>query len=326
MPRILLALLMICTGFAKAQDDFALWEQKMLAGQYEAAANQAEQIATLHERSSVWAYRTAASLSKAGDLEGAMSWLEACAERGYSGVRTIETDADIDALRELPAFGAFVARVKSNAATRMGAFREAAEEAEPTVIRPRGHDAQQPTPLLIVLHGTGGTGKATARQWRGAASRAGAILIAPDAIRPSGNGYAWVFRDESEWYVEHLIAEAKKEYAIGPVILAGFSQGANIAMAMGRSHPDLFDAVIPVCGHWEDDVADMPADSTGPGWFLIIGERDPWVATNTAAERALDDAGMQVELRVLPRLGHEVPPTRTLFEAVSWCLESRGGD
>ena len=41
-----------------------------------------------------------------------------------------------------------------------------------------------------------------------------------------------------------------------PVILVGFSQGANIALMMGRSHAREFAGVVPVCGHWEADVAD----------------------------------------------------------------------
>ena len=328
MTRLMITLLasigLIST--ALGQGAFESWEEKMLAGNYDSAASQALGIATLHESSSVWAYRTAAAYAMAGELNKAMAWLETSAERGYSGVRTFETDADIDVLRPLPAFVDVLARVNANAAERIDVFKAAAKDAEPVMIRPRGHDSEKPTPLLIALHGTGGTGKATARQWRGAAARAGAILIAPDAIRPSGNGYAWVFRDESEWYVEDLIEQAKKDYTIGPVILAGFSQGANIAMAMGRSHPDLLDAVIPVCGHWEDDAAAMPRDATGPNWYLMIGERDPWVATNTSAERALDEAGMDAELRVLPRLGHQVPPTRTLYEALSWCLDRGESD
>ena len=322
MLRTLLIVLLCLSGSASAQGEFAAWEQKMLFGDFDAAATQARGIAQLHETSSVWAYRTAASLARAGNLDRSIVWLETAAERGYSGVRTIETDSDIDAIRGLPAFAGVVERVKANVAERMAGFKQAVSESTPTVIRPRGHDPAAPTPVLLVLHGTGGTGKATARQWRSAAARAGVVLITPDALRPSGNGFAWVFRDESEWYVEHLIAEARKDFAVGPVIVAGFSQGANIAMAMGRSHPSLFDGVIAVCGHWEDDVAAMPEGDDRPGWYLLIGERDPWVETNSAAERALDGAGTSVELRVVPRLRHEVPPTRELFKAVSWCLES----
>ncbi len=310
-----------------AQNDFNEWERRMLGGEHASAAVYAADIAERLPSSSVWAYRAGASLARAGDGDGAIDWLRVSAERGYSGVRTFETDADIDSVRKHAAFGGVIARVRANADKRMGAFREAAEEAEPVVVLPRGFDSSEPTPLVIALHGTGGTGREMARAWRGAARRVGAILVAPDALRPSGNGYAWVFRDESEWYVEKLIAEMREEYAIGEVVLVGFSQGANIALAMGRSHPGLFDAVVPVCGHWEADAAGLPeAPAEGeaddrPAWYLLIGDRDPWQATYDEAQEMLGEAGMRVSVEKVRELGHAMPRDRVLEGALRWCLE-----
>jgi predicted esterase len=222
--------------------------------------------------------------------------------------------------------------VRANAERRLASFRAAAAEAEPVVVRPRGHDASVPTPLVIALHGTGGTGRATARAWRAATQRAGALLVAPDALRPAGNGYSWTFRDESEWYVEHLIEKVGEEYAISEVVLVGFSQGANIAFSMGRSHPDLFGAVVPICGHWEADAAAMPRapaveeEDSRPSWYLLIGELDPWQGTYDGAFGALGDAGMRVEMKKLPRVGHAMPRTGELLEALRWCLEEKAGE
>lgn len=299
----------------------------MLGGEHASAAAYASGIAEQYPSSSVWAYRAGASLALAGDAEGAIGWLRAAAERGYSGVRTFETDSDIDPVRGHAAFGAIIARVRENAGARMAAFRAEAEEAEPVVVLPRGFDSSAPTPLVIALHGTGGTGRETARAWRGAARRVGAILVAPDALRPSGNGFAWVFRDESEWYVEKLITQMREEHAIGEVVLVGFSQGANIALAMGRSHPELFDAVVPVCGHWEADAASLPPgpgegeSDDRPAWYLLIGERDPWQATYDEAEEVLGEAGMRVSVEKVGGLGHAMPRDRVLEGALRWCLE-----
>ena len=324
--RWILAIAVSIVSASFAQDAFDTWERRMLDGAYSVAADFAEGFATREASSAVWSYRAAASHAMANAPERAIDWLRTAAERGYSGVRTIETDSDLDPIRANAEFEVVANMVRSNARRRMASFRDAAERAEPTVVLPRRHDAATPAPLVIVLHGTGGSGRAAARAWRGATQRVGAILVAADALRPSGDGYAWVFRDESEWYIEHLIEEAKRAHAVGPVIVAGFSQGASIALAMGRSHPDLFDGVIAVCGHWEDDVAAIPAEGERPAWFLMIGERDPWVETYAGGEAALSGAGMDVEVRVVPRLGHQMPPSRDLHAALAWCLERAGRD
>jgi len=143
------------------------------------------------------------------------------------------------------------------------------------------------------------------------------------------NGYSWVYRDESEWLVLRTIDAARKRWTIGPVILAGFSQGANIALMLGQSHPDRFHAVIPVSGHYESDVAELPTDGPRPRWCLLIGERDPWAPTYTAAERAFSDAGMRVRREVVPGLGHAMPRggsgAALLSDVLEWAVETDPG-
>lgn len=323
LRSLALLLVVLCTS-ARAtpqSPDFDGWERDMLAGRFAEAARYAVSVAEYQTRSGVWAYRAAASSARAGDPESTIRWLDAAADRRYSGVRTFETDTDIDAVRGDLRFGAIIEKVRANAAARLESFRQAAAEATPITVKPPGFDAAEPTPLLIVLHGTGQAGKSMVPTWRRAAARAGAVLVAPDGLRPSGRGYSWTFRDESEWYVEHLIEQARADFTVGPVILAGFSQGANIALAMGRSHPTLIDAVIPVCGHWEAKVEAMPEGEDRPAWCLVMGEKDPWAATYRDAETALTEAGMRTHLMMVPRIGHALPAARVLEDAVTWCLE-----
>jgi len=130
----------------------------------------------------------------------------------------------------------------------------------------------------------------------------------------------------AEWLVLRTIDDARKRWEIGPVVLAGFSQGANIALMLGRSHPDRFHAVIPVSGHYESDVADLPTDGPRPRWCLVIGERDPWALTYTEAERAFADAGMTVRREVVPGQGHAMPRGRSgtalLRDVLTWAISS----
>jgi poly(3-hydroxybutyrate) depolymerase len=311
---------------ARAQPDLDEWERRMLAGEFASAARFADQAADGDPGSAVWAYRAGAAHARAGANGEALRWLEAAADRGYSGVRTFETDDDLDPLRDHPRFGAALERVRARAAARLESFKQAAGKARPLLVLPRGHDPKVPAPLLIVLHGTGGTGREMGEAWRAVAAKAGVILLAPDAIRPSGAGFAWVFRDEAEWYIRHLIETVREHHAVGPVILAGFSQGANIAFAMGRSDPDLFDAIIPVAGHWEGDLAAMPpGGGDAPRWYLLIGDRDPWHATYDEALSALTGAGHAATLRKLPDHPHAMPTGARgrgeLERALRWCLE-----
>lgn len=329
MPRlrpILMLLALLLGSHAPAQPDFDEWERRMLAGEYASAARLAEQAAGGDPDSAIWAYRAGASHARAGGAEAALRWLEAAADRGYSGVRTLETDDDLDTLRRQPRFGAVLERVRARAGARLESFKQAAGKARPILVLPRGHDPKTPAPLLIALHGTGGTGREMSDAWRAAAAKAGAILLAPDALRPSGAGFAWVFRDEAEWYIRHLIGTVREHHAVGPVILAGFSQGANIAFAMGRSDPDLFDAIIPVAGHWEHDLAAMPpGGGDAPRWYLLIGDRDPWHATYDEALNALTGAGHAATLRKLPGHPHAMPTGQRgrgeLEKALGWCLK-----
>jgi len=320
----ILAIFTLAPAHAGPLEDF---DRAMLSGEYERALTLAERIAREHPQSTVAAYNLACALSRNDRIEEGIEALRRSAELGFTGVRSVRDDADLGNLRAHEAFAEILEKVQANADARFERFKGAALEAAPAVRLPRNHDPKKEAPLLIVLHGTGGTGEQMANLWARSAEEVGAILIAPDALRPSGGGYSWTYRDESEWYVLHLIEEARKQWTIGPVILAGYSQGANIALMLGQSHAHVFDGVIPLNGHYEADIAALPEGEDMPKWCLLIGERDPWAATYKQAEADFEKAGMTVHRYELPRLGHGFPSgergRRMLTEALMWCLDSR---
>jgi hypothetical protein len=53
----------------------------------------------------------------------------------------------------------------------------------------------------------------------------------------------------------------------------------------------------------------------------MIGENDPWAATYDEARTALTEAGIRSRLTKVPRVGHAIPPSRVLEDALRWCLD-----
>lgn len=300
------------------------FEGLMTSGNFEAAANTAISQAQSTGQS-VWMYNAACALGKLGKLDDAADWLVKSANAGFAGVRSIETDSDLDPIRAHARFAEAERIVRANAQARFDKFKAVAETIEPLVVVPPAFKAETPHTLIIVLHGSGGTGRSMAAAWRDHAKKHSAILMTPDALRPDGNGFSWVYRDEAEWYVLHCLQWAKDQWNIDRVILGGYSQGANVSFDIGQSHPELFDAVIPVNGHYEADIARAPKEGKRPRWYLLIGANDGPAPTYAEAEKTFTEAGMTVKRVLVPGYGHNFPPPDEVAKAVAWCCGEQAG-
>ncbi|MEQ8771008.1 MAG: hypothetical protein RIB60_10930 [Phycisphaerales bacterium] len=333
MLAIAVLVLSVFAGSARAQSDGALvarFDRAYADGAYERAATVATTLAERHESSSVWAFNAACAHARAGNLDDARRWVTACAERGFQGVRSFETDQDLDPIRGSQEFAEAFALVQAAARARLEEFQQAARvHAHPSWV-PEHASTDSPVPLVIALHGTGGRGDEMLRVWKEACAEVGAAIIAPDGLRPSGEGYAWTYRDESEWLVRDLIERVAAGMPVDTtrVVLTGFSQGANVAMPTGIDHAGLFVGVIPVGGHYEGQIVDLEPVRSGaivpPRYGFIIGSRDRWAGTFRAAEREFEEAGVEVKLEVVPGMGHEMPRgrggTARLARMLAWCL------
>lgn len=254
-------------------------------------------------------YNLACAHAQLGDTEAALTWLGRSADNGFAGIASIESDPDLDPIRGDERFAAIADKVRAARDQRFEAFRAEAERSAPLTILPPGHDPERPAPLLIVLHGSGGTPGPVAEVHQFAAGRVGAILVAPSALRPLGDGFNWTFRDEAEWMVLHTLERASREHNIDPgrVVLAGFSQGANVALEVGLRRPEKFAGIVAAGGHWDPEIMKIPAEGERPRVQLLIGAHDPWVRTFREAERALTGAGVEARLHVAAGVGHAYP-------------------
>ena len=124
----------------------------------------------------------------------------------------------------------------------------------------------RPAPLVLDLHGSGGT--AAVQEWDSAmdavADAHGFVVAYPQAAIPLGDGFAWNIpgqplldgrsipagaADDVE-YVQALVAALERDEAIDPqrVFVTGMSGGARMTSQLGCDLPGVFAAIAPVAG------------------------------------------------------------------------------
>ena len=328
MRTLIVLVFMLLSGAATAQSDGQLvdrFDRADAERDYRSALVAARAILERYPDSATWNFNAARAHAMLGDLDEAIACLDRCAELGYTGIASFEQHRDLNPLREREDFEAILGRVRANAKKRLDGFKSLAAEHTPAAfvperLRDRLEPGEKPA-ILIALHGTGGKGQEMIDALRPVCDNLNVVCVAPDALRPSGGGFGWTYRDESAWLIDKVVREAIDDYGADPerVMLLGFSQGANIALAMASGGAEPFTALIPVCGHYEPEASAMTG--TPPAVYLISGSRDPWHTTYDQAEVDFMDAGAAVMKQVVPSMGHAMPGPRELERALSWALE-----
>lgn len=113
---------------------------------------------------------------------------------------------------------------------------------------PKGYDPVSKWPVLILSHGTGGTGEGLAQSLVEFADEHGLILLAPQ--EDAGPADGWGSTDYQHalhlqplyWLKRNLNVDDNR------VFIHGVSRGAHAAWELAFSYPDLFAGAIPVVG------------------------------------------------------------------------------
>lgn len=263
----------------------------------------------------VAAYDRACAEAKAGRAEAALVELSRSADAGFRFVSTLLRDEDLDAVRALPGYADVLARVRANNEAALVTFRErAARDARVVTILPGSLAPGERRPLLVALHPYGGTAAAFAEALRPVAARAGAVLVAPEALARVGDGFSWGVVEEGEHLVLAALANALATRPVDPsrVVLVGFSQGGDLAVNLLLKRPDLAAGAIGLSATHDRRVAPIPARAPdgAPRFAFLNGRLDGEADANRVAAKALERAGFRVLLRLYPNVGHELPPRR----------------
>ena len=184
------------------------------------------------------------------------------------------------------------------------------------VFVPQAASSGQPRPLVLMLHGAGGTGRAGLAPFLDGADEAGALLLAPDSRGRTwdaiGGNYG---RDVA--FIDRALRQTFQRYSVDPrqVAVEGFSDGASYALGIGLANGDLFSRVIA----FSPGFSPPGADEGRPRVFVSHGTGDDVLPIDRCSRRivpALRRRGYDVRYEEFEG-GHELPAAITA-QALAW--------
>lgn len=271
-------------------------------------------------------YNLACVYAMAGNERTALGWLQRSATNGFRQLSTLESDTDLESLRQHPHWSVIFGLVQENAETYKAIIQQAFNRSPPDIYVPTQHDPKIPVPLIIALHGYGGRSDGYPTFWRATASKFGAILATPRGMQRVDRGYFWGDLGEAEAIVQLTIELVKRSHLIDEdrVVLTGFSQGGSMAMRLAVQHPKVFAGVIPMAGGYvADRDAPPPHHLDAPRYFFMVGSQDKGKKQSRQAAEDFESAGYTVGLRIYPGVGHTFPrfTDRELAKALKFVLD-----
>ncbi|HEX3128113.1 MAG TPA: phospholipase [Thermoanaerobaculia bacterium] len=181
---------------------------------------------------------------------------------------------------------------------------------------PSGYRADVPAPLVVLLHGAGGSAHPALDPFRPLADDAGLILLAIDSRRQTWDVIQGGYGPDVA-FLDRALALTFSTCAVEPARIAaqGFSDGASYALSLGVTNGDLFTHVIAFSPGFL-----APTRQHGmPKIFISHGTRDEVLQIDSTSRRIvpqLRDAGYDVTYREYDGT-HNVPDA-IAREAVTW--------
>jgi phospholipase/carboxylesterase len=183
---------------------------------------------------------------------------------------------------------------------------------------PPSYRADRPAPLVVSLHGAGGSAGHGLSLFRPLADEAGLLVLAPDSRGRSWDVIVGSYGPDVD-FLDHALAAVFSQYAVDPRHLAigGFSDGASYALCLGLANGDLFTHILA----FSPGFASPPAEVGKPEIYVSHGRSDTVLPIDVCSRRLvprLQRQGYEVLYREIDD-GHVVPPA-VAVEALSWFL------
>jgi dienelactone hydrolase len=241
-------------------------------------------------------YLQASELVAAGRLDDAESRIKTAFQAGHLWRVSLLAAPPLEPLRGRAGFEALAAE-----ATR----RVEALHLEPKLLVASASGRSGVAPMVMVLHGARGTGAEELERWR-PATELGYIVAAAQSSQPTtADTFCW--DPPRERILHDLGAIAKMLPPHGRIVMAGFSQGAWIALNQALEGRLFIAGSVVMVAPFAGPDANLP-----PAWrrlkvFIVVGEHDTYREPVERLARRLQERGHHVSIEVVPGLGHGYP-------------------
>lgn len=183
---------------------------------------------------------------------------------------------------------------------------------------PPGLPANTPVPLLLLLHGAGGSGNDILAPFQPYADQAGCVVLAPDSRGSTWDAINGFFGHDVEFINAALEAVFEQmPVDAARVGIAGFSDGATYSLALGRTNGDLFGRIVAFSPGFLAGAGQVEM----PPIYITHGYGDtvlPYYLTSQVIVEELMAAGYAVTFRGFN--GGHVIPAAYVPEALRWVL------
>lgn len=182
---------------------------------------------------------------------------------------------------------------------------------------------------ILALHGTGGAETEMAALAQRIAP--GAAILAPRG-RVSEHGAGRWFRRASEGVFDvddvihradelaGFLTEAIADYDLGdlPLVAMGFSNGANMALALATLHPELAPSVVAFSGMYPFGTRALPRDLGASRFLLLNGIDDPMAPQPSVDTLVTSAVARGADVTRLSREGGHGISNDELARAAEW--------
>jgi predicted esterase len=184
---------------------------------------------------------------------------------------------------------------------------------------PATYRPEQPMPLVVMLHGAGGTAQHSLELARAYADRIGFIVLAPRSVAATWDIIASRRYGPDVRALNAQLEQTFARYSVDPrrIRIAGFSDGASYALSLGLTNGDLFGSVIA----FSPGFTAALRHEGKPRIFVSHGVNDRVLPIDVCSRRIvpqLRSNGYVVDYREFPG-GHTIPAdlAEAAFDLVS---------
>lgn len=175
-----------------------------------------------------------------------------------------------------------------------------------------------PAPLVLSLHGAGGSGRRSLPRLRALADERGLLLLSPDSRGSTWDVVGSGFGPDVE-YVDRALDLVFARYTVDRTRIAaeGFSDGASYALSLGLINGDLFTHVIA----FSPGFVLAERRRGRPRCFVAHGLRDPILPIGPCSRRIVRELrGDRYEVDYTEFEGGHVVPPAIARAAAHWLL------